>query len=111
DIPRLVAMELQVPDISSAGPDAVVRLAIPEAWVTPRSVQQLKEILRAHPGPAEVRLLVRGRTRTTVYRLGFRVGVGPGFWADLKAAVAVTQAPPPGDTGSSGGTGGISGRG
>lgn len=63
-----------------------------EAHVTPHSVQQLKEILQAHPGPTEVHLRVRGRTGTTVYRLGYRIGIRPEFWADLKAAVAVTRA-------------------
>ena len=62
------------------------------AHVSPRSVQQLKEILQAHPGPSEVRLRVRGPARTTVYRLGYRISAQPGFWADLKAAVAVTRA-------------------
>ncbi|MGR3936319.1 hypothetical protein [Streptomyces sp. BRA346] len=45
-----------------------------------------------YPGPSEVRLRVRGPARTTVYRLGYRVSAHPGFWADLKAAVAVTRA-------------------
>ncbi|PAZ11329.1 DNA polymerase III subunit alpha, partial [Streptomyces sp. SA15] len=91
DVPRLVAMELQVPDLSGVGDSPVVRLAIQAAHVTPQSVAQLKEILRIHPGTSEVHLQVRGRTRTTVYRLGPRIVAGPGFWADLKAAVAVTR--------------------
>ncbi|MFF7654959.1 DNA polymerase III subunit alpha [Streptomyces sp. NPDC007983] len=91
DVPRLVAMELAVPDLSST--DAPLCLDMLEARVTPRSIQQLKEILQAHPGPTEVRLRVRGPARTTVYRLGHRVSAQPGFWADLKAAVAVTRAP------------------
>ncbi|MCX4905178.1 DNA polymerase III subunit alpha [Streptomyces sp. NBC_00878] len=91
DVPRLVAMELQVPDLSHAGETALVQLDMAQAQVTPRAVRQLKEILSAHPGPSEVRLRVRGRTRTTVYRLGYRVDARPEFWADLKAAVAVTR--------------------
>ncbi|WP_327391803.1 DNA polymerase III subunit alpha [Streptomyces sp. NBC_01186] len=90
DVPRLVAMELTVPDLSDA--HAPLRLDMLEAHVTPRSVEQLKEILQAHPGPSEVQLRVRGPARTTVYRLGYRISVQPGFWADLKAAVAVTRA-------------------
>ncbi|MFD8093186.1 DNA polymerase III subunit alpha [Streptomyces malaysiensis] len=89
DVPRLVAMELSVPDLSAR--HAPLCLEMLEARVTPRSVQQLKEILQAHPGPTEVHLRVRGRARTTVYRLGHRVGIRPEFWADLKAAVAVTR--------------------
>ncbi|MGK3107351.1 OB-fold nucleic acid binding domain-containing protein, partial [Streptomyces sp. WAC05858] len=90
DVPRLVAMELAVPDLSAR--HAPLRLEMLEAHVTPHSVQQLKEILQAHPGPTEVHLRVRGRTGTTVYRLGYRIGIRPEFWADLKAAVAVTRA-------------------
>ncbi|MFJ6570799.1 DNA polymerase III subunit alpha [Streptomyces sp. NPDC091292] len=93
DVPRLVAMEMQVPDVSGARAGAPVRLDMGEAQVTPRSIRQLKDILLAHPGAAEVHLRVRGRTRTTVYRLGHRISVRPEFWADLKAAVAVTRAP------------------
>ncbi|MFE9888809.1 DNA polymerase III subunit alpha [Streptomyces scopuliridis] len=93
DVPRLMAMELTVPDLSNArGADAPLRLDMLEGHVTPRSVQQLKEILQAHPGPTDVQLRVRGPVRTTVYRLGYRVSIRAEFWADLKAAVAVTRA-------------------
>ncbi|WP_049565631.1 DNA polymerase III subunit alpha [Streptomyces sp. SBT349] len=91
DVPRLVAMELTVADPATAGEGAPVRLAMRESHVTPRSVRQLREVVEAHPGPCEVHLRVRGRARTTVYRLGYRVAPGPAFWADLKAAVAVTR--------------------
>ncbi|MFE6029113.1 DNA polymerase III subunit alpha [Streptomyces niveus] len=100
DIPRLVAMEMRVPDLSDVGAHAPVRLDMHEAHVTPESVRQLKEILTAHPGPTEVRLRVRRRATTTVYRLGYGVAVTPEFWADLKAAVVVTRrAPDPEQTG------------
>ncbi|MVO89411.1 DNA polymerase III subunit alpha, partial [Streptomyces sp. p1417] len=89
DVPRLVAMEMQVPDLSAAEGLPVVRIDLRQAQITPRTVRRLKEILRAHPGAAEVRLHVRGATTTTVYRLGPRVGEGPGFWADVKAAMGV----------------------
>ncbi|MFF4764564.1 DNA polymerase III subunit alpha, partial [Streptomyces sp. NPDC001292] len=92
DVPRLVAMELQVPDLSNAGGHGPVRLDMTESQVTAQSIQQLKEILQAHSGPTEVHLRVRGAVKTTVYRLGYRVTVRPEFWADLKATVAVTQA-------------------
>ncbi|GAB3012270.1 hypothetical protein GCM10023080_093800 [Streptomyces pseudoechinosporeus] len=71
----------------------MVRLGMLEAQVSPEAVRQLKEVLAAHPGSAEVRLSVRGRTRTTVYRLGYRVDARPEFWADVKAALAVTRVP------------------
>jgi DNA polymerase-3 subunit alpha len=92
DVPRLVAMELTVPDLSAVGADAPVRLEMAETQVTPESVRRLKEVVLAHPGPTEVHLRVRGRERTTVFRLGFRVTDRTEFWADLKAAVPVRRA-------------------
>ncbi|MEO3750384.1 DNA polymerase III subunit alpha [Streptomyces sp. B6B3] len=92
DVPRLVAMELAVPDLSTVGADAPVRLEMAETQVTPESVRRLKEVVLAHPGPTEVHLRVRGRERTTVFRLGFRVTDRTEFWADLKAAVPVRRA-------------------
>jgi len=92
EVPRVVAMELKVPDLSTAGALAPVRLEMRASQVTPQSVLQLKEILQAYPGATEVHLRVRGQTRTTVYRLGYRITVRPEFWADLKAALAVTRA-------------------
>ncbi|MEV0780984.1 DNA polymerase III subunit alpha, partial [Streptomyces sp. NPDC050433] len=94
DVPRLVATEMRVPDLSDVGAHAPVRLDMHESHVTPESVRQLKEILKAHPGPTEVRLRVRRRATTTVYRLGYAVAVTPEFWADLKAAVVVTRRSP-----------------
>ncbi|MFD5320725.1 DNA polymerase III subunit alpha, partial [Streptomyces sp. NPDC127098] len=91
DVPRLVAMELQVPDLSHAGSDAPVRLEMAESAITPASVRRLKEAVLAHPGPTEVHLHVRGLEKTTVLRLGPRVAAGPGLWADLKAAAAVRR--------------------
>ncbi|GAA2099481.1 DNA polymerase III subunit alpha [Streptomyces albiaxialis] len=90
DVPRLVATELAVPDLAEAGGHAPVRLHLREAQVTPESVHALRTVLRAHPGPSEVHLSVRGRTRTTVYRLADHVTAGPALWADLKVAVAVS---------------------
>ena len=90
DVPRLVAGELAVPDLADADGHAPVELALREAQITPGTVRALRDVLRAHPGPAEVRLRVRGRTRTTVYRLADHVTRGPALWADLKAAVALS---------------------
>ncbi|MGP3966684.1 DNA polymerase III subunit alpha [Streptomyces sp. 6N223] len=95
DVPRLVAMELTVPDLTTDADGGPVRLDMLEAHVTPQCIGRFKEILRAHPGPTEVHLRVRAPTKTTVYRLGYRITVRPEFWADLKAAVPVTRAPQP----------------
>ncbi|PRX92150.1 DNA polymerase III subunit alpha [Allonocardiopsis opalescens] len=93
DVPRLVATELSVPELPAGGGQAPVRLGIAASAVTPEAVRRLKEILLAHPGGTEVHLWVRGAAKTSVYRLGFRVAAGPEFWAELKAAVAVTRVP------------------
>ncbi|KMS82423.1 DNA polymerase III subunit alpha, partial [Streptomyces regensis] len=56
DVPRLVAMELMVPDLSNAGTNAPVVLTIPAVKVTPPMVSRLGEILSHHKGDSEVRI-------------------------------------------------------
>ena len=49
-------------------------------------VEQLKEILRTHPGMSEVQLKLLARASTRVYRVddGHRVTPSPALFADLK---------------------------
>ncbi|GHD28368.1 DNA polymerase III subunit alpha [Streptomyces galbus] len=85
DVPRLVAMELQVPDLSNAGTNAPVVLTIPATRVTPPMVSRLGEILTHHKGDSEVRIKLQGPTRTTVLRLDrHRVKPDPALFGDLK---------------------------
>lgn len=85
DVPRLVAMELQVPDLSNAGTNAPVILTIPATRVTPPMVSRLGEILSHHKGESEVRIKLQGPTRTTVLRLDrHRVKPDPALFGDLK---------------------------
>jgi len=85
DVPRLVAMELQVPDLSNAGTNAPVILTIPVTRVTPPMVNRLGEILSHHKGESEVRIKLQGPTRTTVLRLDrHRVKPDPALFGDLK---------------------------
>ncbi|WP_189716622.1 DNA polymerase III subunit alpha, partial [Streptomyces phaeofaciens] len=85
DVPRLVAMELQVPDLSNAGTNAPVILTIPATRVTPPMVSRLNEILTHHKGDSEVRIKLQGPTRTTVLRLDrHRVKPDPALFGDLK---------------------------
>ncbi|MFF7264432.1 DNA polymerase III subunit alpha [Streptomyces sp. NPDC008159] len=85
DIPRLVAMELQVPDLSNAGTNAPVILTIPATRVTPPMVSRLGEILTHHKGESEVRIRLQGPTKTTVLRLDrHRVKPDPALFGDLK---------------------------
>ncbi|GAA1427379.1 DNA polymerase III subunit alpha [Streptomyces thermospinosisporus] len=86
DVPRLVAMELMVPDLSSAGTNAPVVLTIPAARVTPPMVSRLGEILSHHKGDSEVRIKLQGPRKTTVLRLDrHRVKPDPALFGDLKA--------------------------
>lgn len=85
DVPRLVAMELMVPDLSTAGTNAPVVLTIPATRVTPPMVSRLGEILTHHKGDSEVRIKLQGPTKTTVLRLDrHRVKPDPALFGDLK---------------------------
>lgn len=85
DVPRLVAMELQVPDLSNAGTNAPVILTIPATRVTPPMISRLGEILTHHKGESEVRIKLQGPTKTTVLRLDrHRVKPDPALFGDLK---------------------------
>jgi DNA polymerase-3 subunit alpha len=86
DVPRLMAMDLSVPELT-VDPDAKpVVLALPAARVVPPLVERLKEVLSSHPGTAEVQLRLLNGSRATVLRLGpVRVEPSPSLMADLKA--------------------------
>ncbi|MCI0385501.1 DNA polymerase III subunit alpha [Streptomyces sp. CNQ085] len=86
DIPRLVAMELMVPDLSDAASDAPVTITIPTVKVTPPLVERLGEVLTHHRGSTEVRVRLQGGRKTTVLRLDrHRVTADPALFGDLKA--------------------------
>ncbi len=87
DQPRLVAMELTLPDLSD-GPRGPVVITLPVARCVPPVVDRLKEVLATHPGVTEVHLqLQQAAGRTTVIRLDdrLRVSPGPSLYGDLKA--------------------------
>ncbi|HEX6196204.1 MAG TPA: DNA polymerase III subunit alpha [Jiangellaceae bacterium] len=85
DSPTMIASELTVPDTSDirTGP---VYVTMPVARCTPPVIEQLKEVLAAHPGTAAVHLRLEGAGRTTVMKLddGFRVTPSPALMGDLK---------------------------
>ena len=85
DSPKLVAREVTAPDLSSgqSGP-FVVSLPV-QRCVVP-VVDRLQEVLRSHPGLAEVHLRLCNGRRTTVVKLDdkLRVKPSPGLLADLK---------------------------
>jgi DNA polymerase-3 subunit alpha len=85
DQPRLIAMDVTVPDISQ-GPRGPVKLAIPANRCTQPVVERLKEVLATHPGTTEVQLNLTSSGRSTVLRLDdrLRVTASPALMADLK---------------------------
>ncbi len=86
EVPKLVAMELTLPDLSE-GPRGPVVISLPTARCTPPVVERLKEVLATHPGPTEVQLRLQSAARTTVLRIddGLRVNASPALMGDLKA--------------------------
>jgi len=85
DVPKLIAMDLTIPDLSmdESGPFVV---SMPVARCVPPVVERLREVLITHPGPTEVHLRLRGAGRTTVVRLDdkLRVAASPALIGDLK---------------------------
>ncbi len=100
DVPKLIAMELTIPDLSAGGsapqrpgspvspqrPGGPFVVSMPVARCVPPVVQRLREVLCTHPGPTEVHLKLHGRERTTVVRLDdkLRVAASPALIGDLK---------------------------
>jgi DNA polymerase-3 subunit alpha len=85
DVPKLIAMDVTVPDLS-VGDGGPFVLSLPVTRCVPPVVEQLKEVLMTHPGPTEVHLRLRGAQRTTVVRLDerLRVATSPALLGDLK---------------------------
>src|SRR4051794_15147542 len=86
DAPKLIAMEVTIPDLSE-GPRGPVVVTMPAQRCTPPVVEKLREILATHPGRTEVRLELQSGTRTRVLRLDehLRVAPTPALMGDLKA--------------------------
>ncbi|WP_310962995.1 DNA polymerase III subunit alpha [Nocardioides terrisoli] len=85
DQPELHGQEVSAPDLRTAtgGP---LRISVPSTRCTPAMVEQLKDILRTHPGMTEVQMLLKSRGSTKVFRIDDRLRVTstPALIADLK---------------------------
>jgi DNA polymerase-3 subunit alpha len=94
--PRVAALEISVPDISSAysGP---VNVYIPETRVNAAVMDSLRQILSAHPGTTEVHLTVVQADKFVSVKTDdkLRVAPSPSLFADLKALLgaACLEAP------------------
>jgi len=86
DQPRLMAMDLSIPDTSAPDVSKPVILALPPSRCTPPLMERLKEVLSSHPGAAEVHLKLLNGGQSTLLRLGpVRVAPTTALMADLKA--------------------------
>jgi DNA polymerase III subunit alpha len=81
DQPRLMAMDLSLPDISAPDEVKPLVLALPPARCTPPLMERLREVLASHPGSAEVHL----RVNRHLLRAASRVAPTTALMADLKA--------------------------
>jgi len=86
DVPKLIAMELSLPDVATGTRGPVV-VSLPATRCTPPVVERLKEVLATHPGTTEVHLQLLNGERRTVLRLddGLRVTATAALYGDLKA--------------------------
>ncbi|MGS2618540.1 DNA polymerase III subunit alpha [Micromonospora sp. LZ34] len=88
DTPRIMAMDMSMPDVSSSAANKPVTLTIPVTRCTPPLVERLKETLVLHPGDAEVHIKLLNGSKTTTLRLGpFRVAATTALMADLKSVL------------------------
>ncbi len=85
DQPEIRGEEVTLPDLTDDRTGPVV-VSMPITRCTPPVVDQLKEVLRTHPGVTEVHLRLLGREQTTVMRVDdrLRVAAGAPLFADLK---------------------------
>jgi DNA polymerase-3 subunit alpha len=87
DVPRLIAMELTVPDVSDTTTGGPVVITLPTAKITPPLVDRLKEILVSHAGLTEVHLRLQSPAKIVVMRVddALRVTPSTALMGDLKA--------------------------
>ncbi len=84
---EIQGQEVTFPDVSE-GPGGPVVISLPAARCTPAVVEQLRLVLRSHPGTTEVRVrLVSTGSPSKVWRLdeGLKVAPSRPLMADLKA--------------------------
>jgi len=87
DALEMTGQEITFPDVSE-GPSGPLLIQLPAVRCTPAVVEQLRSVLRAHPGPTEVRVkLVSATNGSKTWKLdeGLRVAPSRPLMADLKA--------------------------
>ncbi len=83
--PSVRGRSVTAPDVTHGSTGPLV-ITLPATRCTPPVVDQLKDVLRTHPGSTEVRLKLQARAQTTLLRLGddLRVEPSSALSADLK---------------------------
>ncbi|MFV2100674.1 DNA polymerase III subunit alpha [Micromonospora sp. LOL_024] len=88
DTPRIMAMDMSLPDVSISTANKPVTLTIPVTRCTPPLVARIKETLVLHPGDAEVHVKLLNGSRSATWRLGpVRVAATTALMADLKTVL------------------------
>ncbi|MFI7081729.1 DNA polymerase III subunit alpha [Micromonospora sp. NPDC049903] len=88
DTPRIMAMDMQLPDVTSNPASKPVTLTIPVNRLTPPLADRLKETLLLHPGDTEVHVKLHRSGRVETWRLGlFRVAPTTALMGDLKSVL------------------------
>ncbi|GAA2712371.1 DNA polymerase III subunit alpha [Micromonospora olivasterospora] len=88
DTPRIMAMDMQMPDITSNPASKPVSLTIPANRFTPPLADRLKETLVLHPGDTEVHVKLRIGGKIETWRMGlFRVAPTTALMGDLKSVL------------------------
>ena len=89
DALKVIATEIHEPKLGDTMP---LEIRLPLDSCTPDVVEQLKEVLSAHPGSTQVFLHLAKQARTTVLRLGseYWVNTTNGIHAELKALLGPT---------------------
>ncbi|MEO3778627.1 DNA polymerase III subunit alpha [Micromonospora sp. B11E3] len=88
DTPRIMAMDMQMPDITSNPASKPVSLTIPANKLTPPLADRLKETLVLHPGDTEVHVKLRRGGKIETWRMGlFRVAPTTALMGDLKSVL------------------------
>jgi DNA polymerase-3 subunit alpha len=87
DAVEMTGQEVAFPDVSE-GPSGPLLIQLPAVRCTPAVVEQLRQVLKAHPGATEVRVkLVSATNGSKIWKLdeGLRVSPSRPLMADLKA--------------------------
>ena len=84
DVLRFTAVEMSMPDISTA-PLGPLVISLPMSQCTPPVVERIKEILRSHPGKREVHLKLNENGVDTFMKIDALVTASPSLSADLKS--------------------------